>query len=61
MDVIANHVLATGGKLIVAIYNTDQAHGDFAQAEAWAMRRGELGRSAPAQALWVLKPEGAED
>jgi hypothetical protein len=61
MDVIANHVLATGGKLIVALYNTDQAHGDFAQAEAWAMRRGELARSAPAQALWVIKPEGAED
>ena len=61
MDVIANHVLATGGKLIVALYNTDQAHGDFAQAEAWAMRRGELARSAPAQALWVIKSEGAED
>ena len=56
MDAIANHVLATDGKLIVAVYNTNQAYGDFAKVEAWAMRRGELGRSAPAQALWVLTP-----
>jgi len=54
MDVISRHVLARGEKLIVAIYNTDQAYGDFAQAEAWAMRQGRLGKSAPGQALWVL-------
>jgi hypothetical protein len=60
MDVIAGHVLSSGAKLIVAIYNTDQAYGDFAQAEAWAMRQGQLGRSAPSQALWVLPAEGSE-
>jgi hypothetical protein len=61
MDIIANHVAATGSKLILAIYNTDQAYGDFARAEAWAMRRGRLGRSAPSQALWVIDPSAQQD
>jgi hypothetical protein len=61
MDVIANHVAATESKLILAIYNTDQAYGDFARAEAWAMRRGRLGRSAPSQALWVIDPSAQQN
>lgn len=60
MDVIAGHVLSSGSKLIVAIYNTDKAYGDFAQAEAWAMRQGQLGRSATSQALWVIPAEPEE-
>jgi hypothetical protein len=61
IDVIARHVLSTGAKLIVAIYNTDQAYGDFNQVESWAMRHGQLGMSAPGQALWVLPARSGGD
>ncbi|MEE2829133.1 MAG: hypothetical protein VX498_08090 [Myxococcota bacterium] len=57
LDAIADHVLGRGQKLIVAVYNTELAYGDFEKAETWAMRRGNLGRSAPSQALWVLTPD----
>lgn len=61
IDVIAGHVLSSGTKLIVAIYNTDQSPGDFSQAKSWAMRQGKLGMSAPGQALWVLPARGGGD
>ena len=56
IDQIADHVLRNGNRFILAVDHTSQAPGDFARAETWAMRRGELGRSAPNQALWVLDP-----
>jgi nucleotide-binding universal stress UspA family protein len=56
VDAIADTTLAAGKRVIVAIYDTQWGEREVEEVRAWALRRGEPGRRAPGQLMFVLDP-----
>jgi hypothetical protein len=56
VDAIADATLEAGGRVILAVYETEFAEHDVARIRAWASQRGEPGRRAPGQLMFILEP-----
>jgi len=56
VDAIADATLAAGGRVILAVYETQFAEHDVSKIRAWASQREEPGRRAPGQLMFLLEP-----
>jgi len=56
VDAIADATLAAGGRVILAVYETQFAEHDVSRIRVWASQREESGRRAPAQLMFLLEP-----
>ena len=55
VNAITDAALARGERVIVAAYNTDWAQREADELKAWATARGEPGRRAPNQLMFLLE------
>ena len=56
VDAIADTTLAAGNRVILAVYDTQRGEREVEEIRAWALQRGEPGRRAPGQLMFVLDP-----